>query len=63
MGWRREKWIAEGLWHVRAGKDHQGPKSSRKYHKLFKQYQQGFEKYVCQSIWYVPLHCKQSCKA
>ena len=36
MGLRREKWIFEGLWHVRAGKDHQDPKIGRKYWKRTK---------------------------
>ena len=62
MGLRRKKWIFEEFWHVRAGKDHQDPKNSRKILKIVQTILARVLE-VCLPVWYVPLHCKQSCKA
>ena len=63
MELRREKRIFKEQWHVRVGKDHQEPQNGLKSCILFKLYKHGFKKYVCQTVWYMILHCKQSCKA
>ena len=59
MGLGRENWIFEGLWHVRAGKDHQDPKDGQNIENCSKVFARLLEVCLPDSL----IHCKQRCKA